>query len=190
MSQRIKFYLLFFLLNGLAYLHIYLVEYPNPFIVLGVIMPIPLLSAWISWKVSRFSRAHTPCQSGDRELKFELCPHNIDFNKPLIYMWQIYDLNGEVVGRYIGKAKNGAKRPLKHYKRNVERLLSGKPYRKSKPEGFRRVHIALANAVESGHNIQLSFLVNIGDGQDINEVESSLIKANDCKGNLDWQLNG
>lgn len=123
-------------------------------------------------------------------MNFELDDRDVDPDKALIYMWEIYALDGTVVGRYVGKAKNGSKRPIKHYRRNVDRLLSGKPYRKSNPEGFRKVHRALAHAVTSGYGIKLFFLTNVAHDQNINDVESSLITVNNSKGDRDWQLNG
>ena len=123
-------------------------------------------------------------------MNFELIKTEVDGDKALIYMWEIYDLTGVLVGRYVGKAKNGSKRPLRHYTRNVERLLSGKPYRKSKPEGYRQVHRALAAAVRAEYTIQLSFLTNVDNINSINTIESALIAEKNCKGAEDWQLNG
>ncbi|EJL6500049.1 hypothetical protein NMS05_003530, partial [Vibrio cholerae] len=111
-------------------------------------------------------------------------------DKALIYMWEIYDKTDVLVGRYVGKAKNGAKRPLKHYKRNVARLIAGKPYRKSNPNSYRVVHKALADAVDKNYVIKLYFLANINEGEDINQVEQALINQHDCKGSESWQLNG
>lgn len=73
---------------------------------------------------------------------------------PLIYCFRI----GADV--YVGKAKGGPKRPLTHYRRNVRRLIAGKPYRASKPDKWRRVHHAMADAVRSGVSIRLEFYVS------------------------------
>ncbi|HHX8547069.1 TPA: hypothetical protein ACVO3J_004590, partial [Vibrio alginolyticus] len=123
-------------------------------------------------------------------MEFDVISQGVDSEQALIYMWEIYDNNDVLVGRYVGKAKNGARRPLKHYKRNVERLLKGRPYRKSNPDGYRVVHKVLAEAVDKEQIIKLYFLTNIDDGDDINQVEQAMISKYDCKGSKSWQLNG
>ncbi|HDV5405040.1 TPA: hypothetical protein RI771_003305 [Vibrio cholerae] len=123
-------------------------------------------------------------------MNFDVIYQGVNPDKALIYMWEIYDKTDVLVGRYVGKAKNGAKRPLKHYKRNVARLIAGKPYRKSNPNSYRVVHKALADAVDKNYVIKLYFLANINEGEDINQVEQALINQHDCKGSESWQLNG
>ncbi|EJL6633852.1 GIY-YIG domain-containing protein [Vibrio cholerae] len=123
-------------------------------------------------------------------MNFDVISQGVNPDKALIYMWEIYDKTDVLVGRYVGKAKNGAKRPLKHYKRNVARLSAGKPYRKSNPNSYRVVHKALADAVDKNYVIKLYFLANINEGEDINQVEQALINQHDCKGSESWQLNG
>ncbi|ENM3843969.1 GIY-YIG domain-containing protein [Vibrio cholerae] len=123
-------------------------------------------------------------------MNFDVISQGVNPDKALIYMWEIYDKTDVLVGRYVGKAKNGAKRPLKHYKRNVARLIAGKPYRKSNPNSYRVVHKALADAVDKNYVIKLYFLANINEGEDINQVEQTLINQHDCKGSESWQLNG
>ncbi|WP_217527372.1 MULTISPECIES: hypothetical protein [Vibrio] len=123
-------------------------------------------------------------------MNFDVISQGVNPDKALIYMWEIYDKTDVLVGRYVGKAKNGAKRPLKHYKRNVARLIAGKPYRKSNPNSYRVVHKALADAVDKNYVIKLYFLANINEGEDINKVEQALINQHDCKGSESWQLNG
>jgi hypothetical protein len=61
--------------------------------------------------------------------------------------------------------------PLKHYSRNVANILAGKPYRKGKPDKYRRVHHALGAAQRQGHSIKLTFFCNVFDAESINEVE-------------------
>jgi hypothetical protein len=73
---------------------------------------------------------------------------------PVFYIWTIED-----AGVYVGKYKN-IHRPRREYRRNVERLLSGEPYRKNKPDKFRRIHHALANAVREGKRLTLTILEN------------------------------
>ncbi|EJL6339749.1 hypothetical protein EEJ34_13385 [Vibrio cholerae] len=123
-------------------------------------------------------------------MNFDVIYQGVNPDKALIYMWEIYDRSDVLVGRYVGKAKNGAKRPLKHYKRNVARLIAGQPYRKSNPNSYRVVHKALADAVDKNYVIKLYFLANINEGEDINQVEQTLINQHDCKGSESWQLNG
>ncbi|MGY0199117.1 hypothetical protein [Leptothrix sp. BB-3] len=104
-------------------------------------------------------------------------------------MWEIHEASGELVGRYVGKTKAGAKRPLKHYKRNVAKLLLNKPYRRGNPTGFRRIHHALAEAEVRGFRVTLQFLCNIETHENINEVERKFIRIYNCKGGEAWQLN-
>ena len=94
-----------------------------------------------------------------------------DCNKPGIYEWRIAD-----VGVYSGKYSN-IRRPTEQYIANVSRLLHGQPYRKGKPDGFRRIHRELAKAVEQGHKVTLIVLENPGDGKTINQRERELIKV-------------
>jgi hypothetical protein len=122
-------------------------------------------------------------------MQFTVIRGAIDESKPLIYMWEIREHSGKVVGRYVGKAKAGSKRPLTHYTRNVRNILAGKPYRRLAPAGFRRIHLALANAVRDGLLIELTLLVNVPEGASINEHERGWIKAKECVGPAAWQLN-
>ena len=91
-----------------------------------------------------------------------------DCSRPGLYEWHI-----EGVGRYIGKFKR-INRPRKEYGRNVARLINGLPYRKGKPDGFRRIHVELAQAVRSGRRIELTILEN-PPLADINRRELELI---------------
>jgi hypothetical protein len=74
--------------------------------------------------------------------------------EPGIYAWDI-----EGVGVYVGKFTR-ANRPLGEYDKNTSRLLRGIAYRPAKPDGFRRVHRALAGAVQQGRSVQLSIVEN------------------------------
>lgn len=142
-----------------------------------------------------------PTESGDlkrapkpeeqKELRFRhaTAPFSVDPTRALIYMWVIQDKSGQVIGRYVGKAGKGAKRPLTHYRRNIDNILNGRPYRKSNPSGFRRIHRALAEAVIADHHICLFFLRNVETGENINEVERSLILKHKSSGTESWQLN-
>jgi len=73
---------------------------------------------------------------------------------PGIYEWIV-----EGSGRYIGKYTHQS-RPFREYERNVLRILRGHAYRPRKPDGFRRIHRSLAQAVLDGRRITLVILEN------------------------------
>lgn len=104
-------------------------------------------------------------------MKFIELKSNTNPNLPLIYLWEIVGYGGEVIYRYVGKAAGGAGRPRKHYQRNVDNLLAGRPYRKNNPSGFREVHHRLADAAWAGHTLRLTFICNIEPHEDINFIE-------------------
>lgn len=112
----------------------------------------------------------------------------VDVTAPLIYMWEIHDMSGHLLGRYIGKANGGEKRPTQHYPRNVNKLRQGLPYKNGK--NYRRVHYAMADAVEAGHRISLTYLCNVSDVEDIFKVESQYIKEYGCNADNGIGLNG
>ncbi|OQS45770.1 hypothetical protein B0T49_20290 [Chromobacterium violaceum] len=123
-------------------------------------------------------------------MEYQVLKNAVNESAPLIYMWEIHTRHGVLVGRYVGKAKNGATRPLRHYQRNVRNLLDGKPYRKGNPEGYRKIHRALAEAALKGYLITLQYLCNVSEGENINEIERQCIGNHNCLGNEQWQLNG
>ena len=123
-------------------------------------------------------------------MQFLRLPHELNESLPLIYMWEIREPGGLLVGRYIGKAKAGANRPLKHYKRNVANILASKPYRSGNPGGYRRIHHALAEAERRGLQVTLQFVCNVAPHENINEVEQRWIRMQNCLGSEEWQLNG
>lgn len=100
-------------------------------------------------------------------MEFQFFPGGVDESKPLLYLWEIATPSGEVEYRYVGKSKNGASRPKKHYKRNVANLIAGKPYRKGKPTKFREVHLRLRDAVAQSLPITLVLLCNVDPSDDI-----------------------
>lgn len=115
---------------------------------------------------------------------------NIASSQSLIYMWEIISpTDGKLLGRYIGKSSKGTSRPLTHYSRNVANLLAEKPYRKDNPNGFRRIHHALANAVRNGSIVKLVYLSSIAEGEDINQRERYFIDSLRSSGSESWQLN-
>ena len=87
-------------------------------------------------------------------MHFSIIENGVLVDLPLIYAWRV---GGELV--YVGKA-NGARRPLNDYPNDVRKLLAGEPYRKNKPNEFRRIHRVLANAVIRRLPIQLEYLCN------------------------------
>lgn len=123
-------------------------------------------------------------------MKMEFTPPapGVDVNAPLIYMWEIHDGAGQLLGRYVGKANGGARRPTQHYPRNVNKLLQQRPYKKGKQ--YRRVHVALANAVRAGHPISLTYLCNVASIDDIFAVEARYIEAFKCHADDGIGLNG
>jgi hypothetical protein len=105
------------------------------------------------------------------ELIYDFDAGTVDDTKPLIYLWEVIDHDDGLVYCYVGKAKNGAGRPQKHYARNVRNLFLGRPYRKGKQENFRQVHRQLALAMQSQHRIVLRLIRNVMPNEDINTVE-------------------
>ncbi|MNJ61220.1 hypothetical protein D3C77_569990 [compost metagenome] len=110
-------------------------------------------------------------------MDFEFSPGSIDQRKPLLYMWQIAEDDGQVVYRYVGKAQGGAGRPLKHYRRNVDNFIAGKPYRKSKPDRWRDVHRWLIWAVLTDRPITLYLIRNVPEEENIYLAECLAAKA-------------
>lgn len=115
-----------------------------------------------------------------REMRFEVTGTPVDLHAPLIYMWEVADKKGEVIYRYIGKSNRGAKRPLQEYPRNIRNLLTGRPYRKGNPRGYRKVHCQLANAVYTGDRITLKFLCNIPHGMNGYVLERLMQRKYGC----------
>lgn len=72
-------------------------------------------------------------------------------NTPGIYLWRI----GEET--YVGKATSLRSRH-REYRSNTRRSLAGGVYRKSNPDGWRRVHLELAKAVQAGRPISVEVL--------------------------------
>jgi hypothetical protein len=94
---------------------------------------------------------------------------NVDRSKPGIYCWLI-----DGVESYIGKYSD-ITRPTQHYGRIVKRKFAGGAYRKSNPNGFRRVHIALCCAVQEKREIELRILENVEPAR-LQERETELIR--------------
>ncbi|WP_279482267.1 DUF6508 domain-containing protein [Aureimonas sp. SK2] len=100
---------------------------------------------------------------------FALTVHDgASLEMPGIYEWII-----EGVGSYVGRYTRGT-RPTREYSRNVGNLLGGRGYRAGNATGFRRIHVALADAVRAGRGIELHILENPAAG-DIGAREMALI---------------
>ena len=94
----------------------------------------------------------------------------VDPNKPGIYIFFIE--GGEV---YVGKYEDPY-RFKTTYPERVRRLIANEPYKESKPDGFRRIHRALAKAVEKGgKKISLMLIENWDDGPSRSRRERELI---------------
>ncbi|MEP3329222.1 hypothetical protein [Sedimentitalea sp.] len=93
-------------------------------------------------------------------MDFEFDPNGADLDAPLIYLWVLHWPDGRQK-RYVGKAQGGARRPRRHYARNVRNLLAGRPYRKNKPDQFRAVHRAMADCIQTGGTMVLRILENV-----------------------------
>lgn len=108
------------------------------------------------------------CTLSDTWCEYFVCK-DVDTKFPGIYEWKI-DGAGSYIGQY-GRIR----RPTKHYRRNVVRLMNGEAYRKGKPEGFRRIHLELEKAVRENRRIELHILENV-EIDKINARELELIK--------------
>jgi hypothetical protein len=116
-----------------------------------------------------------------KNMDFLLLTNGVDETRPLLYQWEVHDARtGESLGRYVGRATAGSHRPRKEYVWAVRRLLAGLPYRKAKPNSFRVVHHALAQAVLRGDRITLTLLRNLAVGEDIKVAERSAIRELNC----------
>ena len=91
-----------------------------------------------------------------------------DEHGPLIYIWTIG------ADMYVGKSKNGISRAIGEYRNNVRKLLAGLPYRRSKPDQWRRVHRRLGEAVRAGEPITLELIPSTLVG--LNADEQRLIR--------------
>ena len=112
----------------------------------------------------------------------------VDPKRPLIYMWETRDAAGQLTGLYFGESENGDARPRTHYANNVRKLREGRPYRKSKPDKFRKVHRGLLASERRGDSITLTYLCN-AEPHELEGWENQLIAQFDSFGTEPWQLN-
>ena len=148
----------------------------------GVVEMKPPLTSSVSPRAE--ADLHQPVRSTVSEnrnvslsLQFQFEPGDVDQQSPLIYSWAIFDPEGRVRYRYVGKSEPGAQRPLNDYARNVSNLLNGLPYRPQKPDKFRIVHKRMADAVEWSWPIVLNLIRNVHPDENILTVESEYANA-------------
>lgn len=118
---------------------------------------------------------------GDAIFRFDRDENGVDPSLRLLYFWEIRNVSGEVVGRYVGKAAD-SRRPWGRYPRRVENILCGDTYGRS-------VHYALAASVSQGHRAKVTLLCNVPSEADIDAWEKHAIAALDCYGDRADQLN-
>ena len=138
------------------------------------------LSVWSLFQREQQRRAK-PMARAEPGFEFTFEAGDVDEAQPLIYHWKITNSAGEVLFQYVGKAKHGSRRPTRHYRRNVDRLLNGHPYRKGAPDAFREVHHELAAASRAGHTIVLRLLRNVRPGENINDAEREEQERYGCR---------
>ena len=116
-----------------------------------------------------------------RWMEFRFEENGVDQEKPLIYRWEIFDYPGGTrLACYVGKSKNGSRRPRRDYKRNVNRLLAWLPYRRGKPDQFRAIHRLMAEAVRQEQVLVLTLLQNVLPEENINHVEQALRRMHEA----------
>lgn len=118
---------------------------------------------------ARSDEARRSTEAG--RMAWTVAASGVDPGRALIYRWHVEDADGVVTYQYVGRAKEGAVRRIREYRRNVENLLAKRPYRSANPDGYREVHRRLAQAVTDGHAIHLTYLCNVGPDEDIAAVE-------------------
>lgn len=100
---------------------------------------------------------------GDDWVTFDL-PPDADLAGSGIYLWTIGTAS------YVGKAKHISSRRWE-YMNNVRKIEAGLPYRKGRPDGFRAVHRALAEAKSAGQTIVWKLLERCEPGPVLLERE-------------------
>ena len=96
--------------------------------------------------------------------------YTADIDQPGIYIWRV-GAHGEYIGRYKRRT-----RPHDEYRKNVLNLLKGLPYRPKNPDGFRKIHRALAHAILLGEECRVEIYENIDDTKTRTARETELIK--------------
>lgn len=97
-------------------------------------------------------------------------PVSVDLQLPGIYEWRIGD-----TALYVGKSCRLLNR-IKEYPNNVRKLLAGRPYRLSDPEGYRSVHHELRRAHDDLAAVTVTVLENC-DRTDLSSREQHWISV-------------
>lgn len=143
------------------------------------ISPITLRSA------NSMSSKLKPFLFGEFSLQAAFEPGLVDEMRRLLYEIEIQNPVSGLISRYVGKAepstrrgrtRPAGKRPRTDYIRNTNRCLAGRPYRKNNPEGFRKVHLALADAVRQNLRVTIRLLKNVAPTENIYDAEREMIR--------------
>ncbi|WP_159837202.1 hypothetical protein [Burkholderia sp. 8Y] len=120
----------------------------------------------------------------------EVVADGVDISRELIYRWQIFDDSNALVGVYIGLAR-ASQGPVRfnRYRNRVRGIQLGLPYSANPNRDYRKVHYALANALEVGARIVFTYLCNCGPDESLAALESRLIAEHDSYGPAAHQLN-
>lgn len=124
-----------------------------------------------------------------KQLKYDSDWNRLAGKKGVIYRWEIFAGN-ERVGVYIGLTeKQTPEARIGKYVYRVEALQLGSPYLPTKPDGYRKIHRALVEAMHQGHRVVLTLISSIQPGMSLAELESALIRQHDSFGPGAHQLN-
>lgn len=94
--------------------------------------------------------------------------NGVDPDSPLLYRILIGDRFC-----YIGCA-NSARRPEKAYRRNLQRMIGGRPYRKNNPDGFRLIHKRMLDAFHQGDPIVIDLIRNVARENKFSEERAEI----------------
>lgn len=93
-----------------------------------------------------------------------IIPPGINLAEPGIYEWRL-----DGIGIYVGKSCRLPRR-IQEYPNNVRKLISGAPYRRNQPTGYRIVHHQLKQAYDSKIGVIVTVLENCARSE-LNERE-------------------
>ena len=106
----------------------------------------------------------------------------LDERLPLIYQYEVEDVDLGVIARYIGKASGGASRPRNDYPNNVRRLLAGEHWHGNTSREYRTIHYCLATAVVRGRTIRATLIQNVPlESIDASEGAARLERGQFCR---------
>jgi hypothetical protein len=114
-----------------------------------------------------------------KEMNIAFRINGVDPDSPLLYRITI---GGNL--SYVGCA-NSARRPQKAYKRNLQRMIDGQPYRKNKPDGFRLVHRRMFEAIQRGEDVVIDLIRNVAKNDKFIEERAEIARCQqETGGNL------